>query len=132
MARIASGVRIVITPISGALTSGPKKDDAASAAITADFLRPSKAPTHGDDRLRVMGTEGYVEVRSGKCRICTNGEEEREARLEPISREQMGRDILACALGEKDILPWKDTFRITEVCLKAREAADQRQKVSLR
>src|SRR5262245_58663122 len=34
-ARSASGVRTVITLISGALTSGPKNDDTASAVITA-------------------------------------------------------------------------------------------------
>ena len=35
LARIASGVRIVITPISGALTSGPKNDESASATTIA-------------------------------------------------------------------------------------------------
>lgn len=95
----------------------------ASCAITADFLRPAHAPSHGDDRLRVMGTEGYVEVRDEECRICAGGPEEKVA-LEEIDSEKMCRDILACAVGEKQMLPWTDTFRITEVCLKAREAVD--------
>ncbi len=42
--RSASGVRIVITLISGALTSGPKIDDTKRTAITAgaDSGRPSR------------------------------------------------------------------------------------------
>ncbi len=36
------------------------------ASVHADFLRPSSAPTHGDDRLRIAGTEGVAEVRGGR------------------------------------------------------------------
>ena len=35
LARTASGVRIVITPINGAFTRGPKNDDSASATTIA-------------------------------------------------------------------------------------------------
>ncbi|MEO6848908.1 MAG: Gfo/Idh/MocA family oxidoreductase [Chthoniobacterales bacterium] len=105
--------------------------DGASATITADYLRPATAPSHGDDRLRVMGTEGYVEVRNDECHLCAQGEPEQKLPLEPVSHEQMGRDMLASALGERNCLPWKDTFRVTEVCLKARDAADQRRVISL-
>ena len=35
----------------------------ATGIVHADFLRPAKAPTHGDDRLRVVGGTGTIEVR---------------------------------------------------------------------
>lgn len=33
------------------------------ASLTVDYLRPGAASSHGDDRIRVMGTRGTVEVR---------------------------------------------------------------------
>ena len=45
--RSISGVRVVITPISGALTNGPKKDDAKSTAITPPTGRSSPSSQRG-------------------------------------------------------------------------------------
>lgn len=39
--------------------------DGALASLTVDYLNPAKFPTHGDDRIRVMGTRGEIEVRDG-------------------------------------------------------------------
>ena len=36
------------------------------AQVSADYLRPANAPTHGDDRVRVVGTESVLEVRDDK------------------------------------------------------------------
>ncbi len=33
-----------------------------AAVFTFDYLRPAAAPTHGDDRLRVAGSRGVLEV----------------------------------------------------------------------
>ena len=35
------------------------------ASLTVDYLRPAAAPVHGDDRIRVVGTKGVLEVRDG-------------------------------------------------------------------
>lgn len=43
----------------------------ASAVVHADFLRPATAPTHGDDRLRVAGDRGVLEIRDGRCWLTT-------------------------------------------------------------
>lgn len=37
-----------------------------SAQVSADYLRPAHALTHGDDRVRVIGTAGVLEVRDDK------------------------------------------------------------------
>ncbi len=43
-------------------------DGGVSATATVDYLRPENPSIgHGDDRIRVMGTSGSIEVRDGKC-----------------------------------------------------------------
>lgn len=37
------------------------------ATVTADMYRPMCSPTHGDDRVRVVGTKGIVEITDGKA-----------------------------------------------------------------
>ena len=48
---------------------------------TADYLRPDQAPTHGDDRLRVIGSKGVLETR------------DLNSRVELITHEQGPRDL---------------------------------------
>jgi predicted dehydrogenase len=38
-----------------------RMDNSGTAAVRLDYLRTPKAPTHGDDRLRVAGTRGIAE-----------------------------------------------------------------------
>lgn len=40
--------------------------DEVTATVTVDYLRPAKAATHGDDRLRVVGTAGILEARENR------------------------------------------------------------------
>ncbi|MGN1127945.1 MAG: Gfo/Idh/MocA family oxidoreductase, partial [Candidatus Flemingiibacterium sp.] len=44
------------------------------ATVTADMYRPSSAKTHGDDRVRVVGTKGIIEVMSGKATLISDDE----------------------------------------------------------
>src|SRR5690606_24708979 len=45
--------------------------------VTADFLRPEGAKTHSDDRLRVTGSKGVVEIRRTNVMITTEKGKER-------------------------------------------------------
>lgn len=47
-------------------------ENGATAAVHADFSRGKEAATHGDDRIRVAGSEGVVELRDGRCYVTTN------------------------------------------------------------
>lgn len=38
-------------------------ENGVSAQVSADYLRPANAATHGDDRVRAAGTHGVIEVR---------------------------------------------------------------------
>ena len=64
LARTASGVRIVITPISGALTRGPKNDESASATTTAGTGSSIASAKTG----RVSATKAVAPSRSGSYR----------------------------------------------------------------
>jgi predicted dehydrogenase len=49
-----------------------KAEKNASAVVHADFSRAKEAATHGDDRIRVAGSEGVVELRDARCYLTTN------------------------------------------------------------
>jgi len=97
------------------------------AVIRFDYLRPGVAGArrrHGDDRLRIAGTEGIVEVveEGTGVRLMTPTDVE-DVPLPPA------RDLFATFLssirGTGDCLISPDeSFRLTEVALKARHAAD--------
>ena len=98
-------------------------DNGGSAAFRLDYCRPAAAPTHGDDRLRVAGNRGVIETIGGKVTLITHDQGPRELPLpEPVP---FFADYLA-ALKEKrePFIPFRDCVRITEVVLRAREAAE--------
>ena len=85
LARSASGVRIVITPISGALTSGPKKDDSASADHHRRDGKVEREREHGqrqrDERCRAEA-ERVVAADDLHCRDAAEHGAEAEGREE--------------------------------------------------
>ncbi len=102
------------------------------AAATLDFLRPSTAPTHGDERVRVSGTTGVVES------LAVEG-------AAKLINESAG----CCDLDIPDTLNWytsfvksvqgqgqsfiglEEAFRMTEVAIKTQQAIDRGEKISL-
>ena len=96
-------------------------EDGAIATVTTDMLRPDNSPTHGDDRLRLMGDGGWLEVTGGK--VFLNGN---EVPLDPP------RDIFADLLDGTDEeaetnrrLSARNLFESTRAALCARESADR-------
>ena len=99
----------------------------ASASI--DYLRPASAPTHGDDRIRVAGTDGVIEVRGGEV-FLINASTDGEERLEVSSDHQIFSDFLAQCKGKGEcLITDEQTFDVTEVCLLARQSADEKRLV---
>jgi predicted dehydrogenase len=97
-----------------------------SAAISIDYFRPSKAPTHGDDRLRIVGTKGIVEIKDNATRVelVTRKQGPRNVRLR--RERQFFVDFVAELRGEKQhVIRPNEPFRLNYVCLVAREAADR-------
>lgn len=90
-------------------------------ALTADYLRPAAAPTHGDDRLRVVGTSGILEVAFDKLYII---DDDGAREVELINTPDLFADFLRCLSGGEPEYPGMDAIYATEVCLKLRDSAD--------
>lgn len=103
------------------------------ASLTFDFLRPERASSHGDDRLRVVGSKGVVEVRitnESQCELITNDAPARRLPGEPPV-SLFAQFVAYIRGGPAPRVTADDAFRATEVALKARDAADTRQTVAL-
>ncbi len=95
------------------------------AVITFDYLRPAKAPSHGDDRLRVAGSAGVVEVKDQgcHCEVITHDTPPRDLPL--AQKRQLFADFVNELRGQGEhVIGPDEPFRITEVALRARDAAD--------
>jgi predicted dehydrogenase len=106
-------------------------DNGATGVVHADFLRPAAAATHGDDRMRVAGSEGVVEVRDGRCKLITRRQGETDLTdqtpVRPIHLE-----LLAALCGEGS--QWYSTAQslaTARTLLHARDATDANRWVDL-
>ena len=94
------------------------------ASLSIDYHRPKAAPTHGDDRIRVVGTRGVLEICGDVLRLLDE-RGERTVASAPIAT--LWERFLA---GEEPI-PADEIFYLTRVALLAREAADTGEKINL-
>jgi predicted dehydrogenase len=95
-----------------------------AAMVNGDYLRPPGAENHGDDRIRVAGTRGVVEVLFGKTTLI-DAEGSRELPLDREADDVSLNFVRHLVHGEPHILGPNDAFRSTEVALLARESADR-------
>ena len=94
-----------------------KLEDDVMASVSLDYYRPQTAPTHDDDRIRCVGTDGILEVRDGKIHLMNaNG-------VQCISPSP-APELLECFLQKQDLIPPEELFYLTRVALLAREASD--------
>jgi len=99
--------------------------DEVFGSVTVDYLRPETAPTHGDDRLRVAGTEGVIEVRDDRV-FLINPDADGDRELSQVESENAFLDFVGHVRGESPCLvSAADSFRATEAGLLARRAADE-------
>lgn len=92
--------------------------------VNADYGRPASAPTHGDDRVRLVGTKGVLEVRGDQIYLI-NADNDGTAPMPLVSPEPIFDGFLRAAAGSEDpLLADCGGFHACRVCLKARESAD--------
>ena len=97
-------------------------EDGVLAAFTCDYYRPAAAETHGDDRLRIVGTRGVIEVTGGQVRYLHDGGSETVPLLEPpLIFEEFLRYI---RMGESACLTTEDCMYTTYAALKTMESSD--------
>lgn len=97
------------------------------AHVNADYYRPDTAKTHGDDRIRIVGTEGILEIIGSKLYLL-NRENDGSAPLEQIPFNQVPAifgDFLRSLSGSGEgILNSKQSLISTRMALMARDSAE--------
>lgn len=98
------------------------------AQASIDYLRPAASPTHGDDRLRVAGTKGVIEVACDKI-ILTDSDGEHE--IASIHDRNLFSDIIMDIGNKREaLIDSRQTIELTRACLLAQKSADENQIVS--
>lgn len=107
-----------------------KLANGGQASINMDYLRPGKAPTHGDDRLRVAGEKGLLEIMNDRLVLTTHEHEPGELPLAPpvnifadFLRQVNGQGL--CRISTTDV------FEVAETAIKSRMAADREKTIKL-
>ena len=99
-------------------------EDEVAAHINIDYLRPQTASTQGDDRIRIAGTKGVIEVRGGQVYLI-NGDEQGERILPLQQPPRIFQDFVDSLDGEKEcMITAEQSLYFTRVCLTAQKAAD--------
>ena len=92
-------------------------ENGGHALVHADYLRPAGAPTHGDDRLRIVGTRGALEVRAGRC-LLIDAQGERDI-TEGVEVRPVEAELMAGVRGEESVYSTAESLAIAEVLLRA-------------
>jgi len=96
----------------------------APAVVHADYNRPAKATSHGDDRLRVAGSKGILEVRDQRCILITDEHEPRDI-TDTVSPLPQYQQMLAALQGQStDPYSTAISLEMARILLHARDAAD--------
>jgi len=105
--------------------------DKATGLVHADFLRPAAAPTHGDDRLRVVGSKGQLDVRDERCVLITHDHSPQDI-TDSASPRPLHHELLAAALGEAESpFSTAHSLELARVLLSTRDAADQHARLAI-
>jgi hypothetical protein len=101
-------------------------DNQGTAALHMDYLRPDTAPTWGDDRLRLAGTRGVAEYQAATgVTLVTATQPPRQIRELPPDGSLFLDFLASVYLGKPSGLDLRDIYRVNEIVLAARDAADQ-------
>lgn len=100
-------------------------EDDILASVHTDYYRPKSAPSHGDDRIRIVGTEGIIEVREDKVWL-TSRQNDGSLPAETVMPDKIFDGFLKIIGGADDPI-YKDCGGLysTEIALFARSSADR-------
>ena len=100
-------------------------DNGGVATLRMDYLRPTAAATHEDDRLRLAGTKGVAEYQASTgVTLMTYDAPQRVLTALPAPQSLFVEFLRALYLGAPDPIAVADIWRINEICLKTRDAAN--------
>lgn len=103
-------------------------DNGGAATLHMDFLRPGNAASHGDDRLRLAGTKGVAEYQesTGVTVVSDHRKLTRITDLPP-ARSLFTEFLESIYNGKAAPVSLADVYRVSEIVIRAREAAEKRQ-----
>jgi len=101
-------------------------DNGGTGSLHMDYLRPDTAPGWGDDRLRLAGTRGVAEYQAATgVTLVTERKPPREVSTLPPDGSLFIDFLESTYLQRPAGLDLKDIFRVNEIVLAARTAADE-------
>ncbi len=99
--------------------------------MTFDYLRPGGAQTHADDRLRLIGSSGCLDISlAGLTLTDANGTRS----IKPTAPQHGLFADFALSIadeGHKCLISTEEAIEVTEISLLARDAADSGRRVDL-
>ena len=93
------------------------------AEASIEYLRPAAAPSHGDDRVRVAGTSGVIEVRDGHI-ILIDAAGQRTIEPDAPDRKIFSDFVFALEGKRECLVDNRQSLDLTRACLLTRQAAD--------
>jgi predicted dehydrogenase len=107
-----------------------KLSNGGTAVVTLDYLRPESAGSHGDDRLRVIGSKGVVEMRGERVELITQDHALKVLPLLP--KRSIFADFVAYLRGQgRHVILPGEAIAVNRICLLARQAADEQRIISV-
>jgi predicted dehydrogenase len=109
-----------------------RMDNGGAAVSIQDYLRPGAAASHSELYFRVAGSDGVIEVvdNEGGAILTTSREPARRLELPPVE-DYLGSFLDSLEGKGGHLIPAEDCYRLTEICLKAHDAAQTGKRVSL-
>jgi len=100
-----------------------KLSGGGTGIVSLNYPRPEAAASHGDDRLRVTGTHGVVEMMGERVQLVTQNHSPEELPLPP--HRCIVDSFVSFLRGQgQHVMTAEEAFRITRVCVTARRAAE--------
>jgi predicted dehydrogenase len=97
-------------------------DNGGAAVLHMDYLRPSSASAHGDDRLRIAGTKGIVEY-TEESGVIVMSDRRRSVRPLPPQQSVFLDFVESIYLKKPRSLSLDDIFRVNTIAIATHEAA---------
>lgn len=101
-------------------------EDEIVATMNIDYLRPASAPTHGDDRIRVIGSKNYADIVGGKLYL---GDDEIKLCDIPNIFNEFCNELLGSGMCS---ITTQDSVYVTRICLSSRDSADSGESILIR
>src|SRR2546426_11160681 len=102
-------------------------DNGGVAVLHMDYLRPQRAATHGDDRLRLAGTGGGGEYQQATGVTVISGKQNARTITELPQSRSLFLDFLDAVYNRKTAgLSLGDIFRVNEIVVGGRGCPETR------